>query len=378
MPFGDADNTKINPDLLPDGDDVKAGEDMEAYLQRVFDGNDGEVAFGNGQSSRNTTSESTDVEAPADAPHVEDKAQPTAPAPAHADDAGTEGASEPTTSPELSGADTPTPYPNTASEAVQSPFDVIEFQGRQITRTQAEALLNVLEWANSNPNGAAVMDAYMQGQIQFDPSGKLVPAEGAVPATPTQPASAPPSTTPTITPTDNYPGLDPVVADRLRALETVAQYTIQSQQQAEQSRLRQQQQSDEAAVTAGVTEFQAKYQLTPEQTQLLTNIAASAQIFPGIRERSADTKSAITTTLEMAFWATPQFRDAEINRQASGINNQTTRQDKQAKLIGASGGVGSAPRRVDSTITPSKDKNERQAQMADVIARELNGASATN
>lgn len=370
MPFADADNTPVDINRLPTGSNVKEGESLDDYLTRVFADDAGNITLGNGQSS----SDSSTIDEPADAPDGASKDQPTAPptAPQDAPDASgsTEGASGDGGAVAPSLADTPTPYPNTAP--VESPFDIIEFAGKQLTRAQAQSLLGVYEWAVANPDRAAAVDAYMQGQGQFV-SDSPTSTQQQVPSTPSPQPQSPIPATPNV---DPYASLDPALADRLRAHDTILAYQVQQQEQERANNLRNQQLSNQTAVNTATTEFAAKYSLSPEQIQTLAQVTASAQILPGILQSSPDMRSAVTTALEMTFWHTPAFREAELNRQATSLANQGEKQQKQQKLIGASGGVGSAPKQVDrSTPPPSRDRNERDKQMAAVIAQELSGAN---
>lgn len=372
MPFGGADNSRVDPDALPSNESgiINPAGSLEEQLAKLFaDAGDDSAVMGNGASSRDTSrDEETDTEP--GQPGAQPSSQPeVAPTDAPTQESGAEGA-EPVAP---SQPDTPTPHPNTAPDPSATPaesdLDILEFQGRQITRAQAKGLLSVLEWASTNPQQAAVVDAYMQGTVQFDPTaGRLIPTNPQ--QTQQQPGVAQPN--PQSTPAaDPYAALPPETAERIRAMETVLQYNTQQQEAERANVLRQQQQSDATAIETGVREFQARYALSDEQTQLLTTVAAQANILPGIRNSSPDMKAAIGTVLEMTFWATPQFREAELNRQASAITNQQTKQTKQSNLIGAAGGVGSAPKKVDSAPSRPRDRNERDKMMADELATHL-------
>lgn len=372
MPFGGADNSRVDPDALPSNESgiINPAGSLEEQLAKLFaDAGDDSAVMGNGASSRDTSrDEETDTEP--GQPGAQPSSQPevaSTDAPTQESGAGEGEAVAP------SQPDTPTPHPNTAdtpppASPAESDLDILEFQGRQITRAQAKGLLSVLEWASSNPQQAAVVDAYMQGTVQFDPTaGRLIPTN------PQQPGQQQPNPVPTTQApaADPYAALPPETAERIRAMETVLQYNTQQQEAERANVLRQQQQSDATAIETGVREFQARYALSDEQTQLLTTVAAQANILPGIRNSSPDMKAAIGTVLEMTFWATPQFREAELNRQASAITNQQTKQTKQSNLIGAAGGVGSAPKKVDSAPSRPRDRNERDKMMADELATHL-------
>lgn len=354
MPFGGADNTPVDVNALPATDSGIEGaeETLEQQLAKLFADNDGDVAFGNGRPSRRASVVPEEEETGAEPPAQPSEEPSPTPTPGEEGEAGEAGSEVP------SGSE-----PAPVSTAPESPYDIIEFNGVKLTRQQANGLLSVYEWAVQNPDRAQVVDAYMRGEIDL--------SQPQPTAQPTQPGVQ----SPTGAPVDPYAGLDPALAEKIKAIETVTKYNAEELQQREAERLRAQQQEHEALASTILGEFQQRYSLTDAQREVIAQQTAQAQIIPGLMQQHRDFRAALNSALEMTFWNNPEFRAAELNRQAAAIAAQQEKQTKQSNLHGARGGVGSAPKAIDASRPVPRDKDERNKAMAADIAQALSGAT---
>lgn len=251
--------------------------------------------------------------------------------------------------PEGAGQDAP-------SASAPTDDDVIEWEGRQLKRGEAKALVEFYDWARANPGAMQAFDAYLTGQYDLVPKG-YVPQQQ-------QQATGPIQQVQTEEVEDPYEDLPPAVRDKLSKIDEYEQRfaALDQQQQVEQLAVAQ------TAVQKGTANFQTKFGLTDEDIAELSETTARMGILPNIARERGDMLTAVEEALEVAYWRTPKFRDLAFQRQQTEAAEDLKRQQRASALSGASG---STPRGGTSPSNPS----DRRVAMVNEITQAMRGGS---
>lgn len=165
---------------------------------------------------------------------------------------------------------------------------------------------------------------------------------------------------------------DPTTAAIYRHMEAQQRYldSMSQRLQVHDSYLTQQQQEASNAYMARAREqFQSSYSVTPEQVSYLERVAANLGVLPSLlsgvdpttgQYSPPDPISALNRAMEIAYWTVPEYREVELQRQAS--QSYEDRQRK-SKLGGLSGSSGSVPR---NPPQPTNPQERREAMMTEV------------
>lgn len=238
-----------------------------------------------------------------------------------------------------------------------------EINGTQYTQQQIDQILEAAQWTSQiNPAQAQFIDGVLSGQIPFDPQQLVHPNA------PGQPSPVTPVTEPV---DDGYEYADPRLKaemDDLRAL--VQQQATLTQQQLAAAHQTQMAETT-ARINTGAEQFQQKFNLTPEERDNLMQSAVTLQVIPQIGQRQKDPSLAIQEAMEIAFWATPEYRDRYVQQQATQqqqvVEQDVTRKTKASSLASSGGSVPRVP-----VAQPLTAEGRRKA-MAGEIAASMNG-----
>lgn len=163
---------------------------------------------------------------------------------------------------------------------------------------------------------------------------------------------------------DEEEPVDPVAHERLERLE---------RELAEQRRIEaeQRQTAALAQINAGQERFaQAHPSLTESELQELRSVVASMQILPGIAAaKNGDISAAMEAALEQAYWATPKFRDAEMQRFLESHEERARENLKRRRKASALSGNGASTSRTPPTPTTREDKNAAIVGMIEAAMR---------
>lgn len=259
---------------------------------------------------------------------------------------------------------TPDLLPPTGDSTAPTPVapQLYEINGQQYTQQQMDQILEASQWVSQiNESQAQFIDGVLSGQIQFDPQTQQPQFQSQqIPVTPAPPV------------VDDYEYADPRLKAELDSLrEQVAQQASLTQQQ-----LAAQHQAALAETTArintGASAFQTKFNLSPEERDNLMQSAVTLQVIPQIGQRQKDPSLAIQEAMEIAYWATPEYRDRYIAQQAAEqqqvVNQNVERKTKASSLASSGGSVPRVP--VAQPLTP----DGRRKAMAGELAAHMNGS----
>jgi hypothetical protein len=156
---------------------------------------------------------------------------------------------------------------------------------------------------------------------------------------------------------------EPIVDESVAPLYQQLQQ-LQGQVTSHAQYLAQQQQIEIAATTNRVAEqFKADHTLdTVAYNKVYDHAQSFANVLQSFMSQGLDRQSALTRTLELAYWDMPEFREAEIARQQSQVRKDNERKAKAGSLSGSSG---SLPR---TQKVPTNPQEIREAMIRDLAA----------
>lgn len=224
--------------------------------------------------------------------------------------------------------------------------ELIEFRGKKLTPEQVETLLALDEQLRTDPKFVEHVGKYWEQETN------------------------PPAPTPS-TPTT------PVIPEEYLqnpAFKTL--YDLVEQQKQELERLRggystieqeiaaRRRAENEAYVNTATQQFRSQYDsLTEEEFKNLRELAGKMEVLPAFMKQGMDPVTAITKTLEYAYWSIPEFRDREIQKQAAATTQTQTRRKKATALSGSGGSASRQP------APPKNETERRQAMIAEIAGR---------
>lgn len=110
------------------------------------------------------------------------------------------------------------------------------------------------------------------------------------------------------------------------------------------------------------TSFATEYHLSDKELATLRTKAAELEVVPGLIRKGISAPDAFKQALDMAYWATPEYRTRVI---ADHAEKQQVVKQKKAKAAAVSGSAGSAARTAPKPVT---EQDRRQA-MIDELAQ---------
>lgn len=244
--------------------------------------------------------------------------------------------SAPTTTP------TTEPAVEPATEPAASPY--IEIGGRQWQSSDLEQLVGLAEYFSSiTPEQAAAIDAIVTGQTPPAPTAPSAPAVQS-PATPTSAQSD-----------DDEDFIDPVAAERIRALEAELQGVRQSQTAIERERIQAEQAEHVRIQNAELDTLIGVHGLEPDDRQRIIEAAGRSGMIPTLARQYADPAQVYRIAFTEALWLDPTLRSRMIQRQVDEAMTRA-RNDDARKLAGSVAGspAGSISRTAPVT-RPSAD-----------------------
>lgn len=118
----------------------------------------------------------------------------------------------------------------------------------------------------------------------------------------------------------------------------------------------------EATAENVVSSFKEEFKLSDEEIRDLRVRAARTGIVNNLIAQGTSTQDAFKQALEMAYWATPEFRSRDLSQH---MEAQAEVKKKKARAASVSGSAGSAPR----TAPKPKTEQERREAMAAELAQ---------
>lgn len=119
----------------------------------------------------------------------------------------------------------------------------------------------------------------------------------------------------------------------------------------------------ESAANTVADTFKADYQLNDTQIAALRKEAGNLGVVNSLMSQGSSFTDAAKRALEMAYWATPEFRTRQLTE---SLEEQATAKKKKAKAASISGSSGSAPR---TTPKPQTSAEIRDAMIADLAEK---------
>lgn len=255
----------------------------------------------------------------------------------------------------------PAPQPGT--------FDAMahQYYGRTPSPAEAQALFDVA-------NRLRTLPPEQQAQVE----AMLYPGVAGVPQTPPQPQPQPqpypPYTQPTIGQSDPYaepdaitPVVQAAMAPVQEQLATVTQYM---QQQAEQQVAAQRAQVAQQ-IDAGVTAFNGRYSLTPQESEALQQRVAQQGIMTALYQSTGSGQAAIEQAMEQTYWGDPAWRQREALRLAGQQNAATTQQQADEAKAHKAGALAPGGAIVPRTDPEPQTKDQRQAALVQGVTEAM-------
>lgn len=219
----------------------------------------------------------------------------------------------------------------------------IEIAGRQWQARDLEQLVGLAEYFSTiTPEQAAAIDAIVTGQ--------------AAPA----PAVAPSVSSPAVpdsrsVPDDDEDFIDPVAAERIRALEAEIAGVRQSQTAIERERLQADQAEHVRIQNAELDTLMGVHGLEPDDRQRIIEAAGRSGMIPNLARQYSDPAQVYRVAFTEALWLDPTLRSKMIQRQVQDAVTRT-RNDESRQLAGSVAGSSSGSiSRVAPTSRPSAD-----------------------
>lgn len=253
------------------------------------------------------------------------------------------------------------------------PAPYVTVGDREFSESDIRQAVQIRDWATSlsDPQREAI-DALFSGQYQLVPVGEQAPGGNPTGQGAPSPGGAPANVPPEI-PAEEWEELP----ESFRTQFLDMQQRVNSLAQGDLEVRRQQVIEN---LNSGVQTFMQRHNLdeatvTPIQEQL-----AAMGVMPGyVQAANGDYTKAMDMALEAVYWSDPNYRKAEIDRQAAEqvevererAKTDATRQRKAGALSGSSGSV---PREKSGPMTPA----DRKAAMAREIGEAMGRGAPAN